>query len=75
MHPDHDQCCEAEPAHTFYDPNGLRASLLNTLDAADQRINELEKELYAQRLLRDATTAGLSTLDQPVPGSIHKVGC
>lgn len=63
MYPDSDPCL-AQPAETFYSPDALRASLSNTADSAQSRINELEQELYAQRLLLDAAQNGLATIDQ-----------
>jgi hypothetical protein len=62
-----DECCETqapELAQTFFTPDSLRASLVNTADAAQQRIDEIEAELYAQRLLLDAARNGLSTIER-----------
>jgi hypothetical protein len=76
MHPSYDQCEQdcAQPAQTFYDPDSLRASLVNTHDSAQRRIDELEADLYAQRLLLDAARNGLETIESQqvkFPGGVR----
>jgi hypothetical protein len=61
-----DECCEAQApalADAFHRPDHLAASLVNTVGSAQKRIDELEKELYAMRLLQAAANAGLQSLE------------
>jgi hypothetical protein len=71
-----DQCCEVSAdasAETFHHPDHLAASLVNTVGSAQQRIDELEKELYLTRLLQAAANAGLQSLEGERDVPIKKI--